>query len=361
MSPILCPRCNAHVLEEETHCGQCGQPRPDIGEPPEAWLGRTIAGKYTITSILGVGGMGMVFEAERGLVGDKVALKVLFPRFLSSELQRGLFRDEAIASARLSHPNVVTVFDAELSDEMGFIAMELLEGRTFRLVLRDEAPLEPARLIDMGLSICEGLNAAHQARIVHRDLKPDNIYLEQRPDGSERIKLVDFGVAAMLDAEEADRAKPLLGTLRYMAPEQCVGEPVDGRTDLYALGVILYEAATRRRATGRTLEEIICDEVVPIEAALPEGRSLPLSLSALIMDMVAKAPHERPADAEEVIARLKQARAELDGETQVMTLIPPMVHGLRPASPPSRLTPTLLGLGAALCLMAALAWGLWGG
>lgn len=359
MSFNTCPRCNSNVLDEETHCGQCGQPRPDLGEPPEAWLGRVIAGKYTITSILGVGGMGMVFGAERNLIGDEVALKILFPRFLSSELQRGLFRDEAIASARLSHPNVVTVFDAELSDEMGFIAMELLEGRTFRLVLRDEAPLEPDHLINVALSICEGLGAAHKARIVHRDLKPDNIYMEQRPDGTERIKLVDFGVAAMLDAQEDDSAKPLLGTLRYMAPEQCLGEPVDGRTDLYALGVILYEAATRRRATGRTIEAVVYDEVIPIEEALPEGRTLPPALVALITQLVEKDPNARPADSEEVLQRLRLARAELEPATRIMEQIPADAQRTPPPTPSARWLP-LLGFGAGLGLMVALAWWIWG-
>ena len=160
-----CLSCGAPLKVNARKCDVCGAICQEPDEPPEAWIGRTVDGKYTVDSILGVGGMGMVFEATRVLVGDKVALKVLYPRLLSSTLQRELFRDEAIASARLSHANVVTVFDTGLSADTGnaYIAMELLRGRTLKELLRDQAPMPYDTLLPIALQICEGLHTAHSA------------------------------------------------------------------------------------------------------------------------------------------------------------------------------------------------------
>ncbi len=293
-----CPRCGNSLPSDATHCGTCGQHQVD--QPPETWIGRTVDGKYEVTDVLGVGGMGMVFRARRVLVGDEVALKVLFPRFLESPLQRRLFQDEAIASARLSHPHVVTVFDAELDSEgTAYIAMELLEGDTFKSVLRAEAPMQAERVLPTMVQVCEALAAAHAKQIVHRDLKPDNIFLQLR-GGSSRVKLVDFGIAAMLDADERDEQRRLLGTLRYMAPEQCLGDPVDRRTDLYALGVVLYESLTRRRATGKSVSAVLEDEVKPPNLVLPEDQHIPHRLEQLVLRLVAKHPEDRPDNALEV-------------------------------------------------------------
>lgn len=303
----FCPRCGLVVVADATHCGQCGQHQPDRDDPPESWLGRVIDEKYEIEAVLGVGGMGMVFRAKRVLVGDHIALKVLFPRFLESPVQRQLFRDEAIAAARLSHPNVVTVFDAELSTETGlaYIAMELLRGTSLKQVLSERAPMPVALVVPIVSQICDGLTAAHAAHVVHRDLKPDNIFLEARPDGTRRVKLVDFGIAAMLDADPRDEQRRLLGTLRYMSPEQCRGEHVDARTDLYSLGVIIYEALTRKRATGKTVTAVLTDVVAPPNHFLPDDRKLPLALEQLVLSLLAKSPDDRPSSALEVRDRLR--------------------------------------------------------
>jgi serine/threonine-protein kinase len=300
-SAFECPRCRAPVTADTTQCARCGEYLGERNVHPEAWLGRTIGGKYSLEGVLGIGGMGMVFRARRVLVGDEVALKVLYPRFLQSPLQRRLFRDEAVAAARLSHPNVVTVFDADLGgDDVAYIAMELLNGEPLKKLLRDRAPLPPAEAVPIFVEVCEGLAAAHEARVIHRDLKPDNVFLEQRPGGGYRVKLVDFGIAAMLDVDGHDEQRRLMGTLRYMAPEQCRGEALGPAADLYALGVVMYETLTRRRATGRTVSAILNDEVVPPNLLLGPEKALPRSLEALVMRLLAKTPAERPASAIEV-------------------------------------------------------------
>ncbi|MCA9545474.1 MAG: protein kinase [Myxococcales bacterium] len=313
-SHMPCQQCGAPVRIHATHCSHCDAPQVGSSRPPEQWLGQTIDGKYEIVDVLGVGGMGMVFRARRVLVGDDVALKVLFPRLLRSSLQRRLFRDEGIAAARLSHPNVVTVFDADLSgDETAYIAMELLEGHTLKELLKNEAPVDPRRLVPIAIQICEGLAAAHDQRIVHRDLKPDNVFLEHRASGIPRVKLVDFGIAAMMDIDAADEQQKLLGTIRYMAPEQCRGDALDGRADLYALGVVLYEGLTRRRATGKNISAVLHGEVTPPNMVLEPSKHLPLSLENLVMRLLAKHPDDRPVDARAARDALIEIHEELTG------------------------------------------------
>jgi len=270
-------------------------------EPPEAWLGRTLDGKYEIQTVLGVGGMGMVFSAQRVLIGDEVALKVLYPRLLQSPLQRDLFRDEAIAAARLSHRNVVTVYDAGFAEEesVAYIAMELLKGSTLKDLLREKAPLSPEELVPLGAQICEGLSAAHDAQIIHRDLKPDNVFLENVPDGSTRVKLVDFGISAMLDVDRSGERRQRLGTLRYMSPEQCRGQVVDRRADLYALGVVMYEGLTRRRVTGKSVSAVVNEVPAIPNLLLPPEQQLPPRLEDLLLRLLAKNPEDRPSSAED--------------------------------------------------------------
>jgi serine/threonine-protein kinase len=335
LSAHACPRCGASVGGDATHCGTCGQHQPAPDEAPEAWLGRVIDRKYELTAVLGVGGMGMVFRARRVLVGDEVALKVLFPRFLDSPLQRRLFQDEARAAARLSHPNVVTVFDASIAaqNDVAYIAMELLTGRTLKALLKAEAPLPPATVIPIMVQVCDGLSAAHAVNVIHRDLKPDNIFLEALPNGQTRVKLVDFGIAAMLDADPRDEQRRLLGTLRYMAPEQARNEPADARVDLYALGVVLYEALTRKRATGKTISAVINDPVVPPNTYLDDARKLPAPLEALLLRLLAKSPAERPASALE-------ARAALLALEAPRVVPAPAAPPIEPAPPAAEPMPT---------------------
>ena len=310
-SQIPCPDCGANVATDTTHCPACGVSQLGPEDAPQHWLGKVVDGKYEIEDVLGIGGMGMVFKARRVLVGDYVALKVLYPRFLLSPLQRRLFTDEARAAARLSHQNVVTVFDADTTEDgAAYIAMELLIGRTFKDQLKAEAPMPAARVIPVMLGVCSGLAAAHRAGIIHRDLKPDNIFLQKRPDGSERVKLVDFGIAAMLNVEAEDESERLLGTLRYMAPEQCRGDPIDTRADLYALGVVLYESLTRRRATGRTITDVVRGVVRAPNTILPPSHAVPDPLEALVLQLLAKYPDERPATALDVRAALENALVE---------------------------------------------------
>lgn len=300
-APQPCMRCQELIPSELVQCPHCGY-ELGSGEAPEAWMGETINRKYEVEEILGVGGMGMVFRATRSFIGDEVALKILFPKYLRSDLQRRLFRDEAIATAQLDHPNVIHVYETDIDEERGvaYIAMELLEGFSFKEFMLAEAPMTPERIYPIFAQVCDGLSAAHQAGIVHRDLKPDNLFLSEASDGGFKVKVLDFGIATVVGQVRADEENKLLGTLRYMAPEQCRGEPTTPQTDLYALGVILYESLTRQRASGKSIEAVLYDEVTPPNQCLPSDRALPQKLEYLIMTLLSKPSHMRPGSALEV-------------------------------------------------------------
>ncbi len=315
-APFLCFRCHAPVEQQSGLCPLCGDDLSDARENPTAQIGRVIAQKYTLESLLGVGGMGMVFRARRHLIEDEVALKLLYSAFLKSPLQRNLFRNEALASARLSHPNIVTLYDWDLSDETrtAYLAMELLNGRPLKELLREKAPLPLKEALPILIDVSAALAAAHRSHVIHRDLKPDNIFLQDQP-GKDRpqIKLVDFGIAAMLDAQPPENEEnALLGTLRYMSPEQCMGEPCDARSDLYALGVVAYEMLTKHRVTGRSIADIVYARVEPPNHLLPPERALPEAMEALLMSMLAKKPEGRPASAVELHERLQAIARSLE-------------------------------------------------
>ena len=337
-SPQTCLHCGTARIAEAARCANCGQKFVKPDEPPEAWIGRTLDGKYDILRILGVGGMGMVFAARRTLVGDEVALKVLYPRLLESPLQRNLFRDEAIASARLSHRNVVTVYDAGFSEGEGvaYIAMELLHGETLKDLLRERAPVPPEDLIPIACQVCDGLHAAHEAKIIHRDLKPDNVFLENVGAGEVRVKLVDFGISAMLDVDRSGEHRQRLGTLRYMSPEQCRGHRVDQRADIYALGVVLYEGLTRRRVTGKSVTAVINEVPAIPNLLLPPEQQLPARLEDVLLRMLAKNPDARPQNAR--IVRDDMLKA-LSGEDEIPRPAVPM-RGRTKQSPPPQWVPS---------------------
>ena len=245
----------------------------------------TRLGPYEVVEPLGAGGMGEVYRARDPRLGREVAIKVL-PADVAADRERlARFAQEARAVAALNHPHILTVHDVGTAEDGApYVVTELLEGETLREVLGRRTPTW-RQVVGWGVQVAHGLGAAHQKGIVHRDLKPENLFLTS--DG--RIKILDFGLAkltapvaldaATVDAAAATRPGLLLGTVPYMAPEQVRGEAVDGRTDLFALGVVLAELLTRRhpfaRATvGATLSAILEETPPPpsrVEATLPRA------------------------------------------------------------------------------------------
>jgi serine/threonine protein kinase len=278
-------------------------PPPASGAPLTESVPATV-GPYRILGLLGEGAMGRVFRAERD--GRPVAMKLLRREHLRSRLLLDRFFREARAVSRIRHPHIVEVL--EVGEERGpegleraYCVMEFLEGKTLGALFRERA-LDVARTVTIAAQVCEALEAAHATGVVHRDVKPDNVFVLSR-HGGDWVKLLDFGIAKLLRTGTELTRTPgtVIGTPHYMAPEQAAGDPVDGRTDLYALGVVLYELlAGRRPGRVRGVPE-------PLPAETPNGEPIPPALGRPILDCLASDPANRPPSALLLAAALRSA------------------------------------------------------
>src|SRR6476469_8603534 len=246
---LHCPKCGRRYSSDFAICPEDQSPlQADAtimdSPPADPLVGHILDEKYRLEERLGVGGMGTVYRARHLLIDRPVAIKVLNKLFVEDEAARTRFRREARAAGRLQHPNAVTVTDfGESQDGFVYLVMELLEGRTLRDVLAKEAPLDVARSVALMLQISAAVAAAHEAGIIHRDLKPANIFVVQHPEVPAVVKVLDFGIAK-LAAELLDDEGAMIGTPRYMSPEQCDGLELTPAADVYSLGCILYEMLT---------------------------------------------------------------------------------------------------------------------
>jgi serine/threonine protein kinase len=267
-------------------------------------------GRYEILSEIGRGGMGVVYRARDKRLDRLVALKRLTENLRENPRAVELLLREARSAARLSHPNLVTIYDVDHEDGSYFITMELLEGQPLSTLLGRRGRLAPRAVTWLGQQAAAGLSYAHERQIVHRDVKTANLFLTV-----ERVlKIMDFGLAKMVEAVRR-RATRIGGTPAYIAPEQSQGLLVDGRTDLYGLGATLFELLTG----APPFDELEGDPMhhhretpPPDPRARSEG--IPDELAALVLQLLAKHPDERPASAAEVAARLRAIETELGGE-----------------------------------------------
>ena len=271
--------------------------------------GMIIDDRYRVVARVGSGGMADVYAVEDLQLGRRVALKLLHERFAQDQEFVERFRREAKSAAALSHANVVSVFDSGEWHGTYYIAMELLEGRSLDQIVREEAPLTPERAIEITEQVLRAARFAHRNGIVHRDLKPHNVII----DGEGRIKVTDFGIARAGSASEITQTGSIMGTARYLSPEQAQGEAIGPSSDLYAVGIILYELLT-----GTVPFE--GDSVVAIalrhlsEPPRPPSRlvsSISPNLDAIVLKALAKNPAQRFADADEFLAALAGERERL--------------------------------------------------
>jgi serine/threonine protein kinase len=314
---MTCAQCGAANHGDARFCGVCGtatsptEPAssPSLGEAP-AMIGREIAGRYRMLAKLGEGGMGTVFRAEQISLKRTVAVKLLRPDVLGNQLVLRRFNAEAEVVARLSHPNTVNIYDfGQDTDGTLFIAMEYIEGRSLRSVIHQEAPLSPRRALAIAHQVAASLADAHARAIIHRDLKPDNVMLQDRGKDHDIARVLDFGIAKLRDDTRATQMQmtqqgDMLGTPQYMAPEQIRAEAIDGRTDIYALGCLLYEMVTARLPHDAPtvlamLSKHLLEHPVPPSRRRPELALSP-ALDALILGAMAKDPAGRPATMEVV-------------------------------------------------------------
>ncbi len=270
-------------------------------------VGSVLAGRYRIERLLGSGGMGSVYRAEHVLMRKACAVKVLHREMTQVKEVVARFEREAVAAARIEHPNVATATDfGQLEDGSFYLVLEFIEGKSLGKLLGELGALSEERALSITRQIADALAAAHRAGIVHRDLKPDNVMLISK-DGSDLVKVLDFGIAkvkledAPTEQQALTRLNTVMGTPEYMAPEQARGEPVDHRADLYTVGVILYEmlAGTspfRHEDFVVVLTKKLTEEPPPLPAEISAGTK------QLVNRLLKRAPGERPAGATEIIA-----------------------------------------------------------
>jgi serine/threonine-protein kinase len=304
-------------------------------EPPLNLVGQTL-GHYRVLRRLGSGGMGTVYQAEQTRIGARVALKVLHPHLSQDAALRARFQAEAKTVNVVGHPHIVRIFDInEAPGGLHYFVMEYLEGEPLSQLPR---PLEPGLLTHLLSQACEALEAAHNAGVVHRDLKPDNLFVVRR-EGNPRpsLKVLDFGVAKARDSLNQPRLTAVgmvLGTPAYMAPEQWTGQPLDGRADIYALGVTAYLMATGRLPYPRgQVAEIVLSPTAPgpVPPHLLNPR-LPPGLSEAILRALARSPTERFARASDFKQALESA---MSAATRIRaTPVPTPVPGHLRASTP---------------------------
>src|SRR5581483_5106572 len=289
-------------------------------QQPRTMAGERI-GHYRVLSLLGKGGMGEVYLAEDTRLRRKVALKLLPGYFTADEQRVRRFRQEAQAASALNHPNIITIHDIGEVDGRHYIATEYVEGETLRQVMAGRR-MNLGEALDVAVQVASALTAAPQAGIMHRDIKPENIML--RPDGI--VKVVDFGLAKLtarrltaVEAEATTQAKlettpgTVMGTTRYMSPEQARGLEVDARTDIFSLGVVIYEmVAGRPPFEGRTVADVIASKLAREPAPLARyAPSVPAGLESVVSKALRKRRQERYQTAEELLGDLRELREEL--------------------------------------------------
>lgn len=273
-------------------------------------IGSTLADRYRVELLIGVGAMGRVYRAEHIHMRKTVALKVLHPQLMKIPDIVQRFELEAQTAAQVQHPHVARATDfGKLADGTFYLALEYVEGMPLSHVIRD-GPLPPLRVLDIALQVVSALGAAHELGIVHRDLKPDNLLLVTSSE-HDFIKVLDFGIAkAELRTSRADRPQTLAGmvygTPEYMAPEQALAQPVDGRADFYALGVVLYELLTARRPYLGPSASLLGQQLskpIPKMSDVADVR-IPQALEALVVEMLATDPQKRPPNTQVLTERL---------------------------------------------------------
>jgi serine/threonine-protein kinase len=365
-----CANCQQPLRADALFCANCGtritvardalvQSTPTADPAPrsatsatvidsDALIGRLLDSKYEIVAPIGEGGMGAVYRARRVHIGDEVAVKVLHPRYVNDVTLVERFRREARAAAQLHHPNVVTIHDygeASGGDAFAYIVMELVQGTSLRGLLQSEGRLEVGRAVALMRDICAGVASAHRRQIVHRDLKPDNtIVLPKDEDHErERVKVVDFGIAKLRDMASDStltQAGAVVGTPYYMSPEQCRGESLDARADVYSLGAMLYEMlAGTPPFTAASVTGVIAKHLTEEPPSIPPNLKVPSTQQDAIMRALSKDPQARQKDAAEFAREISAAETTARDEPARVTMPPVVITGAGQGAQQSSLTP----------------------
>jgi len=318
---LVCPRCGAGNEDGASACASCSAKlegsgaRASSGDPDQL-IGKIINGKYEVLEILGTGGMGVVYKVRHLLLQNKniFALKILRPRFSSQSNFHQRFLREVEIAMGLTHENIIQIRDFGVTEEKRlFYTMDYFPGQSLKSLIEKEGAISPRRVIAISRQILMALAEAHKRGIVHRDLKPDNILIESTPAEGDRVRILDFGIAKVMVGEGENDDNGLtrgavIGTPKYMSPEQAGGENIDGRSDLYSFGVILYELLSGRVPfAGGTARSILLSHLTVPPRSFRDVRpdlKLPSQLEDTVYRLMEKEREARPASAAHVLALL---------------------------------------------------------
>jgi serine/threonine-protein kinase len=317
-----CPQCGNQCNEEHKFCPSCGFPISKVAsDADDPLLGQTLPGGYVILELVGIGGMGRVYRAEQTNLGRTVAVKIIHPHLVGEENAAARFITEARAASRLNHPNSVGVIDfGKTQHGQLYLVMEFLRGRDLARVAYEEGPLSFRRIVNVMRQTLAALSEAHHLGIIHRDLKPENIILEPMRTGGDFVKVVDFGLAKVRETEQPQPSitSPgiVCGTPEYMSPEQGRGDPIDARSDLYAVGVIFFQMLTGRlpfEADSPTQVVLMhISSPAPDPRAVAPERKIPEALVNVLLMAMAKEQDHRFTDADEFSEALSDAMVQVE-------------------------------------------------
>lgn len=316
-----CESCGHENLEEARFCAKCGVQLSSHSEE-NGWIGRLVGGRFLVKSVLGEGGMGIVYEGEQhmGSKTRKVAIKTLHAHLSSDASVLARFHRECGTVSGLEHPNTIKFYDfGSEADGTLYIAMEFIDGKALDEVVSEAGRLPPERAVKILSQICGALDEAHDQGIIHRDLKPENIVLTERLGKKDFVKVLDFGIAARTESASAEQEAKLtqqgmvLGTPPYMSPEQFTGVELDRRSDVYSLGCMAYEMLTGQlpfsaNTPWQWATEHMTAQPFPMEQ-VPNGAAIPVQMREAVMKALEKDPDDRPRTAGEFLRALEKGAA----------------------------------------------------
>ena len=316
----VCPSCQIKYSPEMERCPADNSLHAVVRRDP--FIGKLIADKYQIVEVLGMGGFATVYKAEQKGLRRSVAIKILHAEFVDKPEKIRRFQHEAESISTLVHPNVAAVYDyGVLPEGQPYLAMELAPGTTLADVLAQHKRLDSDRALKIFLQACDGIAAAHAIGLIHRDIKPSNILLDRAEDGSDTVKILDFGLAKVVSDEENNREHltmtgEVLGTPAYMSPEQCTGGPIDFRTDIYSFGCVMYEVLSGKLPIdGDTSYEMMNKHINEAPRSLSKsGATVPPRMVKIVNKALEKDPGDRFESFDELKDALKGLQPGITAE-----------------------------------------------